>query len=291
MKKLIGLVIILVTFVTLSASAQCGTATEKPRFYGDFSPCKNQKNVIYTIANINPANPIKWVWCRGIPGALPSTGFVPTEFRWNFPSMTTATDGSTTVSGGYLYTNKLSIAVNYKTRGGYLGCYFKDSCGVWQELYGRTISITCDPVDDPYAWNTTTTTATIDTGVSLINARVIHATYDMSLNFDSISGLPGPHTNINMFWKSVGGSASCNSYGANYFPDGYYITMRFSPQPTLPFISVYGYNLYYTTADAGPRTFRVTGVSANGKAWQSLPFTIASNYYTNILYPLLPQGD
>jgi hypothetical protein len=299
MKKIITLVITLMTIVTLSASAQvtCGTQDngfavprvyEKPVFYGDFTPCKNQKNVVYTIANMNPGLPVKWTWCRGIVGQPPSTGFVPTEFRWNVDPNSGAiiTDGLTTSNRttGFIYTATNAVSVTYKTKNTYLGCYFKDSCGIWQEMYGATINLSCAPGNGgyyPIAYS-----SAIDTGKTILNARAIHAQIEMSFNFDSIVGKPGPYTNIDMYVKNT--SATCNTNGAQWFSDGYYIKMRFSAMPSLPFICAYGYNLYYSDATAGPRTFRVIGQSSDGSAWQSLPFTIPTNVYSNNTFPVLP---
>lgn len=303
MKKIIGLVVALMTIVNLSVSAQqvCGTtdngftvprAWTTPTLYGDFTPCRNQKNVVYTIGNVNPALPISWTWCRGIPGVLPSAGFVPTQFRWSVDPNSGAkiTDGITTSNtAGLLYTTQLSVAVSYKTKGTWLGVYFKDSCNTWQSLGGygpvggRTITLTCDPGTGQYPY---VAPVTPDTGKTLINADINHATYNMYLDFDSISGLAGPHTYINVYKKSP--TSTCNSNGATWFSDGYYTQTRQTASPSLPFNVAYGWSLYFASATTPPATFRVTGTSANGTSWVSLPFTVTTTVPSNINYPTLP---
>lgn len=281
--------VVLMTIVTLSVSAQCPTAVRKPLFYGDYTPCKNQKNVVYTLSDALPGQPITWTWCRGIVGQAPtSAGFVPSEFRWKSPSMTTISDGITTVSsstGNWLYTTKTAVAVTYKGRGGVLSCEFKDSCGVWQYLYDHDIFVSCDPS----TYTVLGITPVIDTGKTLINARVIHATYDMSITFDSVAGLKKPYTYIMMYQKYP--NASCSDYivgGWSIKSDGYYSPIRQTFSPSLPFVVAYGWSWYYATASSPARTFRLQGVDGDGKAFETLPFTIATNYYTNILYPVLP---
>lgn len=286
MKKFIGLMVVLMTIVTLSVSAQtCPTAVEKPIIYGDFTPCRNQKNVTYTIANRNPALAMQWTWCRGQVGQNVSAGFVPTEYRWTLPSMTTATDGITTVnssSGGYLYTTQTTIAVSYKTRGGYLSCYYKDSCGVWQEMNGRTINLTCDAGTGEFPY---VAPAVIDTGRTVINADVIHGTYEMSFDLDSISGETGPYTNLVMYVKCP--TCSCSSNFAVWFSDGWYQQIRQTPDPTLPFTVAYGWSLYFASPSTPPRTFRIGGTSASG-GFMSLPFTISTSVPSTVNYPTLP---
>jgi len=291
MKKLIGLMVVLMTIVTLSVSAQCTngwnvSAVVTPRVYGDFTPCKNQKNVPYSIGNNTAGQPITWYWCRGIPNQLPtSAGFVPTEYRWTLPSMTTATDGITTVnssSGGYLYTTQTTIAVSYKTRGGYLSCYYKDSCGVWQEMNGRTINLTCDAGTGEFPY---VAPAVIDTGRTVINADVIHGTYEMSFDLDSISGETGPYTNLVMYVKCP--TCSCSSNFAVWFSDGWYQQIRQTPDPTLPFTVAYGWSLYFASPSTPPRTFRIGGTSASG-GFMSLPFTISTSVPSTVNYPTLP---
>lgn len=297
MKKIIGLVIALMTLVNLSVSAQqpCGTqdqgyvvprAFEKPIIYGDFTPCKNQKNVVYTIGNINPSLPITWTWCRGRVGQNVSTGFVPTQFRWNITPTSGAkiTDGVTTSDvTGFLYTTQNSVAVSYKTKGAYLGVYYKDSCNNWQSLSGRTIELTCDPGTGEFPY---VATAAPDTGKTLLNVSVNHAATEMTMDIDSVSGLAGPYTYINVYQKQP--SMTCNSNGATWFSDGYYQQTRQAADPTMPFSVVYGWSLYYASATTPPATFRVMGVSANGTRWVSLPFTISTTVPSSGTYISLP---
>lgn len=292
MKKFIGLMVVLMTIITLSVSAQCPTSKSRPTIVGDFTPCKNQKNVVYTLTN-DP-----WVWCYGYDGVLPQTGFVPTEFRWNVDPTTGTkiTDGITTSDRtGFLYTTQTAVAVSYKTKDTNLGCYYKDSCGIWQAItVGTIIRLSClneptnyVPAEPTGIWNYDgSIRSVVDTGVTVINATIQHATYNMSATFDSISGLAGPHTNINMYTKQV--NADCLTIGGNYFPDGYYQTTRQTPSPTLPFNVAYGWSLYYASATTPARTFRMSGVSANGTVWFSLPFTISTTVPSNINYPTLP---
>ena len=299
MKKLITLVITLMTIVTLSASAQipCGTlvngypvpkAYVKPTFYGDFTPCKNEKNVLYTIGNSDPSNtgPLQWTWCNGIPGAVPHTGFVPSEFRWNVDpnSGVKITDGVTTSNtAGLLYTTQRTVSVNYKTKNTYLGCYFKDSCGVWRELYGISVNLTCQAGNGGYAYVAPTP---VDTGRSVINATVIHSTINMSFTMDSISGESKPYTNINLYEKVP--TLSCASNFAVLFPDGWYQQTRQSPSPTLPFYVAYGWSYYFPNVYPLPtRVFRMMGSSASG-AWSTLPFTIGTVVPSSVSYPALP---
>lgn len=291
MKKFIGLMVLLMTIVTLSASAQCPTVVTKPRVVGDWTPCKNQKNVVYTLTNDT------WKWCYGYAGVLPQTGFVPTQFQWNVDPNSGAkiSDGITTSNtAGILYTTQTAVAISYKTKNTYVGVSFKDSCGAWQPLGGTTATLSCLNDSDPYVPSTPTgiwnydgsIRSVVDTGVTIINADVNHATYNMYLDFDSISGLAGPHIGINVYTKIVG--ASCATLGGNYFPDGYYQQTRQTPCPNLPFSVAYGWSYYYASATTPPRTFRVSGVSANGTPWFSLPFTISTTVPSNINYPTLP---
>lgn len=300
MKKLITLVITLMTIVTLSASAQipCGTtvngydvpkAVTSPIFYGDVTPCKNQKNVLYTLGNRNTSNtgPLEWTWTIGTPGSVPYTGFVPSEFRWNVDpnSGATITDGITTSSRttGFLYTTQPTVAVTYKTKGTYLGCYFKDSCGVYRELSGRTIKITCEAGNGGYVY---VAPAPVDTGRSIINANVQHALQNMSFNLDSISGESKPYTNILMYEKSSNLSPLSNF--SKLFSDGWYQQMNQSPQPTLPVYISYGWSYYFPNVYPLPtRVFRMTGGSGSG-AWQTLPFTIGTVVPSTVSYPTLP---
>lgn len=293
MKKILGLVVAFMTLINVSALAQCGTsngfvipqASEKPIIYGDFTPCKNQKNVTYTLGNRNPALSIQWTWCRGVAGQNVSSGFVPSEFRWSIDPNTGAkiTDGVTTSgNSGLLYTTANTVAVSYKTKNTYLACFFKDSCGTWQELYGLTVNLNCDAGTGEYVY---TAPAAVDTGRTVINADVVHAQYDMSFDLDSISNETGPYTNINMFVKCP--TCSCTSNGAVWFSDGWYQKMRFSPDPTLPFNVSYGWSLYFASPTTPARTFRISGSSASG-AWSSLPFTISTTVPSVINYPTLP---
>lgn len=285
MKKIIGLVVALMTIVNLSVLAQCPTAVEKPIIYGDFTPCRNEKNVTYTIANRNPALAMQWTWCRNQVGQNVSSGFVPTEFRWNVDPNSGAkiTDGVTTSNvSGLLYTTATSVAVSYKTKGTYLGCYFKDSCGTWKEMYGQNVFLTCDPGTNEYVY---TAPAAVDTGRTVINATVVHAQQDMTFSLDSISGETGPYTNISMFVKCP--TCTCSSNGAVWFSDGWYQRMRQSPDPTLPFNVVYGYSLYFASSTTGNRTFRMNGSSASG-GWSTLPFTISTTVPSSVVYPTLP---
>jgi hypothetical protein len=292
MKKLIGLMVVLMTIVTLSVSAQCTngwnvSAVVTPRVYGDFTPCKNQKNVPYSIGNNTAGQPITWYWCRGIPNQLPtSAGFVPTEYRWTLPSMTTATDGITTVnssSGGYLYTTQTTIAVSYKTRGGFIGVDYKDSCGTWKNFFTRAINLTCESGDGDFA---PVATAQLDTGKTIINATVIHGTTNMSFNCDSISGAKKPYTYVEMFEKNPVLSCASNFY--RFFSDGIYQQMRQSPSPDLPYYVAYGWSYYFPNLTPSPKTFRVVVKDATGKYFQTLPFTIPTIVPSSATYPTLP---
>ena len=288
MKKLIALVITLMTLITFSASAQCPTSTTKPVFYGDFTPCKNQKNVLYSLGNLDPSNTgsLQWKWCNGTPGSVPYSGFVPSEFRWNVDPNSGAkiTDGVTTSNtAGLLYTTQPTVSVNYKTKNTYLGCYFKDSCGVWQELYGISVNLTCQPGNGGYAYVAPTS---VDTGRSVINATVIHSTINMSFTMDSISGESKPYTNILMYEKKP--TLSCASDFAVLFPDGWYQQVRQTPSPTLPFYVAYGWSYYFANVTPlATRVFRMTGGSGSG-AWQTLPFTIGTVVPSTVSYPTLP---
>lgn len=287
MKKLIGLMVLLMTIVTLSASAQCPTVYQMPGIYGDLTPCKNEKNVIYSLGNSTVGLPIKWTWCYAIPGKRDTVGFVPSEFRWSVDpnSGVSITDG-VNVSGrttGTLTTTQTSVALSFKSKGTALTASFKDSCGNWIGIQTLLIYTTCQPGNGTFP---VPAPAAIDTGKTILNATCTHGNVQMSFTFDSIAGLKKPYSNINMFVKIP--TISCADNFAIFFSDGGYQQTRQTSSLTLPFYVAYGYSYYYANASSGPRTFRLNGVDGDGKAFRTLPFTIPTNVPSINTFPVLP---
>ena len=290
MKKIIGLVIALMTILNLSVLAQCPPASEKPVVYGDFTPCKNS-NLIYSLGNYFGQNPITWTWCRGIANQLPtSAGFVPTVFRWTVDpnSGVSISDGVNTSgrSTGALTTTSTSVLLKFRSKATFLTVYYQDSCGVFQNFYSTEIFLRCinDQVPTSYG-----VPSAVDTGKTLLNATVIHAVQDMSFNFDSIAGLPKPYQGIQILQKINGASClSTPSGGLVWRTDGYYTPIRQSPTTNLPFGVVYGWGWYFANATTPPRTFRLKGIDGNGDAFETLPFTISTTVYSNNNYTTLP---
>jgi hypothetical protein len=276
MKKLIALVITLMTIVTLSASAQCPSLRTSPRFYGDFTPCKNQKNVTYSLGNYDlSVSGLSYTWC-------PSSAFSPTQYRWNAPYGAIVKDaaGNKTGVDGFLYTTSTTVWVDYKTKGGTLGCYVKDECGTWVDLYSKSIYLTCDPGTGDYPY---VAPVLPDTGRTVYGADVTIASQSMTFAFDSVSFETGPYTYLNLYKKCP--SCTCASNFVTSFSDGYYQQIIQTSSPTQPINIVYGYNLYYPAGS--PTVFRMGGVSLTG-GFYTLPFTIGTTIGTSTSYPVLP---
>lgn len=277
MKKLIGLVIALITFVNLSVLGQCPTLKNHPRFYGDMTPCRNQKNVPYSVANDDLSiTSLAWSWC-------PTSSFTPTYYQWSVDPNSGAkiSDGvKISNTAGLLITTSTTVYVSYKTKDTYLGCSIKDSCGVYQAMYGRSIILNCSPTDDPFGAYVPPVVP--DTGRTINGATVTVGTLNMSFNFTSISGETGPYTNLNLYKKCP--SCTCASNRAVEFSDGWYQQVLSVPYPTKPLVVQFGWDLLYFGTN---QTLRMGGGSTTGY-WMTLPFTIDIVSGTTTNYTTLP---
>lgn len=281
MKKLIYLIATVVLFTAQSVYSQ---ALTNPRFFGDFTPCKNQKGVSYTIATPlvggGTSTNTAITYCAGVSGYQT---FQPTQWRWNGPAGAVIKDpaGNKTGQDGFLYTSYPNVYIDYKTKGGTLGCYYKNASGVWTELYWRTINLNCQPGDDPYATNYVQ--LPVDTGVSLYGVDIISTQYQLAFQFDSTSVGVGPYGGFQVYKKCT--SCDCSSYRAKQFSDGWYQTVSSSAFSTNPFYVPYGYTLL--VGSPGLQTLRLSGGNASG-GFVTLPFEINTTIGTTTNYPVLP---
>ena len=281
MKKLFYLI---AAFLLFTVEFTYSQALTNPRFYGDFTPCKNQKAVSYTIATPlvggGTTSSTSIIYCAGESGYQT---FQPTQWRWNGPAGAVIKDpaGNKTGQDGFLYTTYPNVYVDYKTKGGTLGCYYKDSLGVWKELYWRTINLSCEPGDDPYA--TSYVVLPVDTGVTLYGVDIISSLYQLSFQFDSTSVGVGPYGGFQLYKKCT--TCNCGSYRAVEFSDGYYQQVGSSTFQGNPFYVPYGYTLLI--AAPGYQTLRMSGGNGS-RSFVTLPFQINTTVGNIENYPVLP---
>lgn len=254
MKKLIGLMVLLMTIVTLSASAQCPNTSipkRQPNFFGDRTPCKNQKKVPYVLDTVTVR------WCPDWAGTI-------TQYRWIGPLGSVITDGvNTSPAGGYLYTTSTRVWVDYKTKNGSLGYDYKDQCGTWWSGAGVGINLNCDPDGGPTSFNG----AWAPSGTANAIGVTPNATSsNIALTIDSISGMTKPYSNMTLYVKST----NCTTTTGTYFSDGWYVQVT-ANYPSFPIYAYYGWSPIGVGATY---TARIIGKDANGASFITNTFTL-----------------
>lgn len=162
MKKIIGLVVALMTIVNISVLAQCGTATLTSTPYGDNTPCKNSQGNYYYLPNTDGCN--------------------VDSYKWFGPDGSTITDGVLTAPGNTgLATDSSKIWVRFKTKSGAIQVYPVNSCGQNGVSSGLQVSLTCA------AGSTTPAPTTYLPDTALSGLSVYSTTTYMRLSFTPLA--------------------------------------------------------------------------------------------------------
>lgn len=228
MKKLIALVITLMTVVTLSASAQCLTATHvsnsivPPRIYGDLTACPKT----YGMYQIKTAaiNAVKYRWF--IPkgwgiydGSGVNNQIVNNNQLYKKPR-----------TGEYYETDSLRVYMSLGSTGGIISVYPVNACGQVGQPLTTTVSMTCTEgwgID--FGTNVTTlpdTTFIANVGLN-IKPDPAYRTANQYVTCVYLSALPEYNgvkmTSIQAYRKTYQGApgATIYKFGSWWSPIGY----------------------------------------------------------------------